>query len=86
MARSARVQAVVQVLQLRSVKAPVVQHLLQAAGDAGSVVGHAQVARDQYELAVAGAVLQGGKFHGVVFVKEKGGAPLPGHRVTDGAF
>ena len=40
----AAVQAVVQVLQLRREEAPVVQHLLQARGNAGRIMGRTQVA------------------------------------------
>jgi hypothetical protein len=46
-------------------KAPVVQHLLQLAGNAGRIMRRAQVARDDDQLAVARAVFVGGEFHGV---------------------
>ena len=63
-ARPAAVERVVQVLQLRAHEAPVVQHLLHAAGDAGGVVGAGEIARDDDELAVARTVFEGGEFHG----------------------
>jgi len=44
MAQLAVVEAGVELFQLRREKAPVVQHLLQAAGDAIGVMGLAQVA------------------------------------------
>ena len=65
-ARAAGVEIRVQVLQLRAHEAPVVQHLLQPVGDAGGVMGEREVARDDDELAVARAVLQGGEFHDAV--------------------
>jgi hypothetical protein len=63
-ARAAAVQLVVQVLQLGREEVPVVQHLLQLAGDAGRIMGCAQVARDDNQLAVARAVFVGSEFHG----------------------
>ena len=63
MACAALVERVVQVLQLRAHEAPVVEHLLQPAGDAGGVVGEREVAGHDDQLPVAGAVLQGGEFH-----------------------
>lgn len=82
MARAAGVERGVQVLQLRRHETPVVEHLLQAVGDAGGVVGEREVARHDDELAVAGAVLEGGEFHGAVLGKRRRGAapgraPLP---------
>ena len=63
MAQAAMVEVGVEGFQLRRQKAPIVQHLLQPGGDAAGVMGLAQVARDQHELAVAGTILVGGKFH-----------------------
>jgi len=64
MARAAAVQLVVQVLQLGRKEVPVIQHLLELAGYAGRIMGRAQVARDDKQLAVARAVFVGGEFHG----------------------
>ncbi|MOA31554.1 hypothetical protein D3C78_1527170 [compost metagenome] len=64
MRRLARVELLVQVLQLRRHEGPVVQHLLHAAGNAGRIMGQAQIAGDNNELAVARAVFVGSKFHG----------------------
>ena len=57
------VQGFVQVLQLRREEVPVVQHLLQAVGDAGRIMGCREVARDDDELAVARAVFVSCQFH-----------------------
>ena len=53
-----------QVFELGREEVPVVQHLLQARGDAGGEVGGGEVARDHDQLAVARAVFVGGEFHG----------------------
>ena len=58
-ARAVGVERIVQILQLRGVEGPVVQHLLQAMGDARGVVGGTQVARDHDQLAVARSVFIG---------------------------
>src|SRR3989344_6083564 len=63
-ARAAAVELVVQVLQLGRDEAPVVQRLLQLAGNAGRIMGRAQVAGDDNQLAVARAVFVGSEFHG----------------------
>src|SRR3990167_6955799 len=63
-ARAAAVELVVQVLQLGRDEAPVVQRLLQLAGNAGRIMGCAQVAGDDNQLAVALAVFVGSEFHG----------------------
>ena len=63
MARLAAVQRRGQVLELRREEVPVVEHLLQASGDAAGIVRGREVARDDDELAVARAVLVGGKLH-----------------------
>ena len=47
------VQADREFLELRGEEIPVVQHRLQAAGNAGDEVGLAQVARDHDELTIA---------------------------------
>jgi hypothetical protein len=52
-ARLALVQRFIQVLQLRRHEVPVVQHLLQFAGDAGRIMGRGKIARHHDELAVA---------------------------------
>ncbi|MPN53944.1 hypothetical protein SDC9_201613 [bioreactor metagenome] len=64
MAATPGVELVIQVLQLRRQEVPVVQHVLQAVGDAGRIMGRAQVARDDNQLSVTGTVFVGGKFHG----------------------
>ena len=47
------IQRLVQVLQLRRHEVPVVQHLLQFAGNAGRIMGQSEVARHHHQLAVA---------------------------------
>ena len=78
-ARAAVIERGVQVLQLRAHEAPVVQHLLQAVGDAGGVVGGGQVARDDDQLAVARTVLERGEFHGVRGKAAEGNARQRAH-------
>src|SRR6218665_229519 len=63
MARAAGIELLVQVLQLGRDKAPVVQHLLELVGNAGLIMGQAQVAGDNHQLAVTRTVFVGRKFH-----------------------
>ena len=64
MPRPPTVERVVEILQLRAHEAPVVEHLLHAAGDAGGVVRAGEIARDDDELPVARTVFESGEFHG----------------------
>ncbi len=64
MRRAAGIELLVEVLQLRGEEAPVVEHLLQAARDAGRIMRRAQVAGNDDQLAVAGTIFVGGEFHG----------------------
>ena len=59
----ATVQGIREVLQLRRMKVPVVQHLLQGVGDAGRIMRGSQIAGDDDQLAVTRSVFVGGKFH-----------------------
>ena len=61
--RLAAVERGVEVFELRRDEVPVVQHLLQRAGDAAGVVRTGHVARDDDQEPVARAVLQGSEFH-----------------------
>ena len=63
-ARFAAVERGVQVFKLRRDEVPVVEQSLHARGDAGGEMRAGQVTRDHDQLAVAGAVIQGGEFHG----------------------
>jgi len=62
-ARTARVELIVQILQLRCMEGPVVQRALQRTGDVRGEVSGLQVARDHGQLTVARAILEGGEFH-----------------------
>ena len=62
-ARAALVERVIQILQLRRVEGPVVEHALQRRRDRVGDGRSVQVAGHDDQLAVARAVLQRGKFH-----------------------
>ena len=57
------VEGGVEILQLGGQKVPVVQYALQGGGNAGRIMGQAQVLRDHHELSISGAVFVCGKFH-----------------------
>jgi hypothetical protein len=65
--RTARLELCRQVFKLRRNEVPVVEHRLQATGDTRRVMRHAQVAGDDDELPVAGAIAVGRKFQGTAF-------------------
>jgi hypothetical protein len=64
MARAPVVQRLRQLLELRRMKVPVVEHLLQTRRGRAGIVGMPEVARDDDELTVARTVAVGGEFHG----------------------
>ena len=67
------VQRVIHVLQLRADEVPIVQCLLHAAGNAGGVLGVAEVTRDDDELAIARAIFVSCEFHvGIVISSSYG--------------
>ena len=63
--------------ELRRDEVPVVQQLLHLVGDAGRIMGGAQVTGHHHQLSVAGAVLVGRKLHGLSI-------PLGARRIPPG--
>jgi hypothetical protein len=62
--RSSFIEQTVQHVELRGDEGPVVERGAQGGRDGVGQVGGFQVARHHGQLAVAGAVVKGGEFHG----------------------